>query len=152
MNAGPAYMVNDLYKKYFKPKASDKHYIRASYWASGFIVLLGVVMGFFAESINALTLWITGALFGGYIVANFLKWCGGDSTVGGLLLGHAFGFIGSDFAVFVDVKIRMPLSKVPFCTLWPAFRLFISFGLSLRSLWWVLCWEHCSHRLRICTP
>ena len=31
-------------------------------------------MGFFAESINSLTLWITSALFGGYVAANFLKW------------------------------------------------------------------------------
>jgi hypothetical protein len=31
-------------------------------------------MGFFADSINSLTLWITSALFGGYVAANFLKW------------------------------------------------------------------------------
>ncbi len=74
VNAGPAYIVNDIYKKYFKPNASNKHYIHASYLASFLIVLLGVIMGFFAKSINSLTLWITSALFGGYIAANFLKW------------------------------------------------------------------------------
>ncbi|MNF75117.1 hypothetical protein D3C84_571720 [compost metagenome] len=31
-------------------------------------------MGFFADSINSLTLWITSALYGGYVAANFLKW------------------------------------------------------------------------------
>ena len=74
VNAGPAYIVNDIYKKYFKPEATDKHYIKASHIASILVVALGVFMGFFAESINSLTLWITSALFGGYVAANFLKW------------------------------------------------------------------------------
>ncbi len=74
VNAGPAYIVNDIYKKYFKPIATDKHYIQASYIASFLVVGLGVFMGFFANSINSLTLWITSALFGGYVAANFLKW------------------------------------------------------------------------------
>ena len=74
VNSGPAYIVNDIYKKYFKPDASSKHYIKASHIASFFVVGLGVCMGFFADSINSLTLWITSALYGGYVAANFLKW------------------------------------------------------------------------------
>ncbi len=74
VNAGPAYIVNDIYKKYFKPQATDKHYVKASHIASFLVVLLGVCMGFFADSINSLTLWITSALFGGYVASNFLKW------------------------------------------------------------------------------
>jgi len=74
VNAGPAYIVNDIYKKYLKPEASDKHYIKISHLASVVVVVLGVFMGFFADSINSLTLWITSALFGGYVAANFLKW------------------------------------------------------------------------------
>ncbi|MGM8362168.1 sodium:solute symporter family protein [Flavobacterium sp. ARAG 55.4] len=74
VNAGPAYIVNDIYKKYFKPVATSEHYIKISHIASFVIVGLGVFMGFFADSINSLTLWITSALFGGYVAANFLKW------------------------------------------------------------------------------
>ncbi|TDU43060.1 Na+/proline symporter [Gelidibacter sediminis] len=74
VNSGPAYIVNDIYKKYFKPEASHKHYIKASHIASFAIVILGVTMGFFAGSINSITLWITSALYGGYVAANFLKW------------------------------------------------------------------------------
>ncbi|MFH4965700.1 sodium:solute symporter family protein [Gaetbulibacter sp. M235] len=74
VNAGPAYIVNDIYKKYFKPKATNEHYIRISHIASFIVVGLGVFMGFFADSINSLTLWITSALYGGYVAANFLKW------------------------------------------------------------------------------
>jgi SSS family solute:Na+ symporter len=74
VNAGPAYIVNDIYKKYFKPNATNAHYIKISQIASFLVVGLGVFMGFFADSINSLTLWITSALFGGYVAANFLKW------------------------------------------------------------------------------
>ncbi|WP_339916065.1 sodium:solute symporter family protein [Yeosuana marina] len=74
VNAGPAYIVNDIYKKYFKPKATSEHYIKISHIASFVVVGLGVFMGFFADSINSLTLWITSSLFGGYVAANFLKW------------------------------------------------------------------------------
>lgn len=74
VNAGPAYIVNDIYKKYFKPDESSKHYIKASHLTSVVVVVLGVFMGFYAESINSLTLWITSALFGGYVASNFLKW------------------------------------------------------------------------------
>lgn len=74
VNSGPAYIVNDIYKKYFKPEASHKHYITASHLASIGVVILGVIMGFFADLINSITLWITSALYGGYVAANFLKW------------------------------------------------------------------------------
>ena len=74
VNAGPAYIVNDIYKKYFKSAGSDKHYVKASHIASFAVVILGVIMGFFADSINSITLWITSSLYGGYVAANFLKW------------------------------------------------------------------------------
>ena len=91
VNAGPAYIVNDIYKKYFKPEATSEHYIKVSHIASFIVVGLGVFMGFFANSINSLTLWITSALFGGYVAANFLKWVwwrfNGWGYFGGMLAG-----------------------------------------------------------------
>ncbi|XCF05961.1 sodium:solute symporter family protein [Tamlana crocina] len=74
VNSGPAYIVNDIYKKYFKPEATPIHYVKASHLASFGIVILGVIMGFFADSINSITLWISSALYGGYVAANLLKW------------------------------------------------------------------------------
>jgi SSS family solute:Na+ symporter len=93
VNAGPAYLVNDIYKKYYKPNASSKHYIKASYIASFLIVILGVFMGFFADSINSLTLWITSALFGGYVAANFLKWIWWRFNGWGYFWGMSTGLI-----------------------------------------------------------
>ena len=74
VNAGAAYLVNDLYKRYLKPNASDKTYIKASYVASFVVVVLGVVFGLMAESVNTVTLWIVSGLYGGYTAPNVLKW------------------------------------------------------------------------------
>ncbi|SHI31705.1 sodium:solute symporter family protein [Aquimarina spongiae] len=74
INAAPAYLVNDIYKKYIKPNASSKTYVRFSYLSSILIVIVGLLFGFFASSINTLTVWLTSALYGGYAAANVLKW------------------------------------------------------------------------------
>lgn len=74
VNAAPAYIVNDLYKKYINPDAPSKKYIHISYIASISIVIVGIIFGFFSASINSLTLWITSSLYGGYVASNVLKW------------------------------------------------------------------------------
>ncbi|MBK0368288.1 sodium:solute symporter family protein [Flavobacterium agrisoli] len=97
VNAGPAYIVNDIYKKYFKPHATDAHFIKVSHIVSFVIVGLGVFMGFFAHSINSLTLWITSALFGGYVAANFLKWVWWRFNGWGYFWGMFAGLIVASF-------------------------------------------------------
>jgi len=74
VNAGPAYIVNDIYKKFIRPDANQKTLIRLSYLSSLIMVIIGITVGFFVSSINSLLQWITAALFGGYAAANFLKW------------------------------------------------------------------------------
>lgn len=102
VNAGPAYIVNDIYKKYFKQKATHKHYIKASHLASFLVVALGVFMGFFAESINSLTLWITSSLFGGYVAANFLKWIWWRFNGWGYFWGMLVGLMVATFQFVLD--------------------------------------------------
>lgn len=102
VNAGPAYIVNDIYKKYYKPNASPKHYIKISHIASFIVVGLGVFMGFFAESINSLTLWITSALFGGYVAANFLKWVWWRFNGWGYFWGMLAGLVIASLQFFMD--------------------------------------------------
>ena len=102
VNAGPAYIVNDIYKKYLKPTATDKHYIKASHIASFSVVSLGVFMGFFADSINSLTLWITSALFGGYVASNFLKWIWWRFNGWGYFWGMLSGLIIASLQFLLD--------------------------------------------------
>ncbi|MFT6321159.1 MAG: Na+/proline symporter [Granulosicoccus sp.] len=97
INAAPAYLVNDLYKKYINPTATDKKYIQISYWSSFIIVIIGVFGGFFAESINSLTLWITSALYGGYAAANVLKWIWWRFNGFGYFFGMFGGLVASTF-------------------------------------------------------
>lgn len=134
VNSGPAYIVNDIYKKYFKPRASQKHYVRASHLASFLVVTLGVIMGFFADSINGITLWITSALFGGYVAANFLKWVwwrfNGWGYFWGMLAGLIIAtllFIGDSYKDDFPVdSLLFDLAHVPAIYLFP---LIFSFSL-----------------------
>ncbi|MDH7605579.1 MAG: Na+:solute symporter [Melioribacter sp.] len=74
VNAAPAYIVNDIYKRYIKPNAEPKKYVKMSYLASLGVVIVGISIGFFVESINQIALWIVASLWGGYTAANVLKW------------------------------------------------------------------------------
>ncbi len=74
INAGAAYIVNDLYKRYINPNASDKRYIYISYICSIIVVVVGISFGFVTDSINSVTQWLVAGLFGGYTAPNVLKW------------------------------------------------------------------------------
>lgn len=74
VNAGAAYLVNDIYKPYLNPNAKDKTLVRAGYLASILVLVAGISVGFFLSSINSITQWIVSGLFGGYTAANVLKW------------------------------------------------------------------------------
>jgi SSS family solute:Na+ symporter len=74
VNAAPPYIVNDIYRRFINPNASEKTYVRMSYAASLGVVILGVTVGWFVDSINQVIQWITAALWGGYTASNVLKW------------------------------------------------------------------------------
>lgn len=97
INAAPAYIVNDLYKKYVRPDAPQKVYVRFSYLSSLVLVIIGIIAGFFADSINGLTLWITSALYGGYAAANVLKWIWWRFNGYGYFFGMLGGLLASTF-------------------------------------------------------
>ncbi|MFZ4559867.1 MAG: sodium:solute symporter family protein [Saprospiraceae bacterium] len=95
INSAPAYLVNDLYKKYINPGADEKTLVRYSYWSSVVLVLIGLAFGFMADSLNSLTLWITSALYGGYTAANVLKWIWWRFNGYGYFLGMLAGLVGA---------------------------------------------------------
>ncbi len=95
VNSAPAYLVNDLYKRYIKPDAEPKTYVRFSYIASIALVIVGVGFGFFAKSLNSLTLWITSSLYGGYAAANVLKWIWWRFNGYGYFWGMLAGLVAS---------------------------------------------------------
>jgi Na+/proline symporter len=74
INAAPAYIVNDIYKRYINPHAPERSYVRLSYATSILVVIVGTAIGFATSSLNQIVEWITAALFGGYTASNVLKW------------------------------------------------------------------------------
>ena len=74
VNAAPPYIVNDIYRRFINPHASEKTYVRMSYAASLGVVIAGITVGWFVDSINQVIQWITAALWGGYTASNVLKW------------------------------------------------------------------------------
>ena len=74
VNAAPAYLVNDIYKRYINPHASPKRYVWLSYVASFGVVVVGLTFGLFTQSINSIVQWIVSGLWGGYTASNVLKW------------------------------------------------------------------------------
>jgi solute:Na+ symporter, SSS family len=74
VNAAPAYIVNDIYKRYINPNASERRYVWMSYATSIAVVIVGTALGFMTERLNDLVKWLTFALYGGYTAANVLKW------------------------------------------------------------------------------
>lgn len=97
VNVAPAYLVNDLYKKYLRPSAPSVHYIRLSYIVSIVIVAVGLFVGFFIQSLNSIVLWITAALYGGYSAANVLKWIWWRFNGEGYFAGMLSGMVGAIF-------------------------------------------------------
>jgi Na+/proline symporter len=74
VNAAPAYIVNDIYKRYINPDASQRVYVWMSYAVSLLVVVTGTAIGLFVQSLNDIVLWIVAALYGGYTASNLLKW------------------------------------------------------------------------------
>ncbi|MCC6492391.1 MAG: Na+:solute symporter [Pirellulales bacterium] len=74
VNAAPAYLVNDIYKRYVNPHASQQTYVWMSYVASLAVVVVGTAFGFMTDALNDVVKWIAFALGGGYTAANVLKW------------------------------------------------------------------------------
>lgn len=74
LNAAPAYVVNDIYRKYIKPDASEKKLVHLSYATSLTFAILGAFIGWQLKSIDQVVGWITTGLYGGYTVANVIKW------------------------------------------------------------------------------
>lgn len=105
LNAAPAYVVNDLYKKYVKPDAEPKTYVRLSYLVSFLFAVIAMVIGWQLTSINDIVGWITTGLYGGYTVANLVKWYWWRVNGTGYALSMALGVVAAMvMAVYKDAS------------------------------------------------
>jgi Na+/proline symporter len=107
VNAAPAYLINDIYKRYINPNASNQRLIRASYLVSILVVVISTCIGLFVESINSVLQWLVSGLFGGYAVANVLKWYWWRLNGMGYFWGMLSGIIGALAfpVIFADTEL-----------------------------------------------
>jgi len=95
VNAAPAYLVNDIYKRYINPGASSQRLVRASYLISVLVVVVSTLIGLFVVSINSVLQWIVSGLWGGYVVSNVLKWYWWRLNGMGYFWGMMVGILGA---------------------------------------------------------
>ncbi|MBN2348989.1 MAG: Na+:solute symporter [Bacteroidales bacterium] len=74
LNAAQAYVINDIYLKYLNPKASNKQVSNANYIIGLIVLIISIIFGIFAKNVNSVLQWLVSGLWGGYTVANILKW------------------------------------------------------------------------------
>ncbi len=110
-NAAPAYLVNDIYKRYINPQASEKSAVRMSYLVSVIFIVLGTVIGLFVPSLNSIVLWLVSALYGGYTASNLLKWYWWRFSGIAYFTGMVAGILGAVPLMFTDIS---PLYAFPF--------------------------------------
>ncbi len=114
VNAAPAYIVNDIYKRYINPNADPKVYVNWSYVTTVIVIVVGVGIGFMVSSINQVVLWIVSALWGGYTAANVLKWYWWRFNGYGYFWGMLTG-IGTMLLLLVLDNFNL----IPFLRNWP---------------------------------
>ncbi|AWH83757.1 sodium:solute symporter [Flavobacterium album] len=95
LNAGQAYIVNDIYLKYIKPEAERKQVITMSYLSGTVMVVLGVGLGLLIRDVNMIFNIITAGLYGGFVCANVLKWYWWRFNANGYFWGMFAGIIAS---------------------------------------------------------
>jgi Na+/proline symporter len=107
LNAAQAYIVNDIYLKYFNPEASTKKIISMNYIIGILVVLIGIILGFFARNVNDILQWIVGGLYGGYVAANCLKWYWWRFNANGFFWGMAVGIIAALFMPYLTTGLPL---------------------------------------------
>ena len=74
VNAGGAYIVNDIYRRYINPKASTRALMRLSWASTVGLTVACLLLASTLSSINEIWSWLSMGLFGGMAVPMVLRW------------------------------------------------------------------------------
>ena len=74
LNAAPAYVVNDIYKRFINSNAGGKKEVMLSRVVSIVFLIIGIAFGLLTTRITDVMMWLVGSLYSGFVVANVLKW------------------------------------------------------------------------------
>jgi SSS family solute:Na+ symporter len=112
VNSGASFIVRDLWQPYLRPHATEQQAVRFSYFATLLIVLIGVAIGFNADSIAQIWNWMMMALSAGVVVPNVLRWYWWRMNGVGYATGVLAGILLALFALFrpdTPVYVVFPL-------------------------------------------
>jgi len=112
INAAPAYIVNDIYKRFINPNSSGRREVHLSRLASLAVLLVGILFGLLTTRITGVMMWIVGALYGGYVMANVLKWYWWRFNGYGYFWGMLTG-IAASMVIPVALPTVQPLNAFP---------------------------------------
>ncbi len=91
--------VIDVYKRFVRPDAEDRHYLAASRWLTGFWGLYAVVTAYYAqglgslvEAVNKLGSLFYGSMLGVFVLAFFFPKVKGTAAFAAVLVGEAVVF------------------------------------------------------------
>ena len=76
LNWGASYLVNDFYRRFWKPDAGPRHYVAASQIATVLLTLISAIVTFYLDSIAGAwkLLLVTGAGTGGVLLLRWYWW------------------------------------------------------------------------------
>ncbi|MEO8027177.1 MAG: sodium:solute symporter family protein [Bryobacteraceae bacterium] len=73
LNWGASYMINDFYRRFWKTKESDRHYVVASQWATVLLTIISIGITYRMESIGGAWKWML-AIGAGTGAVLLLRW------------------------------------------------------------------------------
>ena len=103
-NAAPVYIVNDVIKRYLQPNKDPKYYAKLSVLFSAVFIVVGTLLGLTIPTLNGIIVWITGALGGGYVAANVLKWVWWRFNGYGYFWGMLSGIVIAVPFIFIELS------------------------------------------------
>jgi solute:Na+ symporter, SSS family len=128
-NSGVAYVVNDIYRRYINPAASQRKLVLLAYVWTALVILAGIGIGFMTDSIHGVTKWLTSALVPAFVAPNVLKWhwwrFNGWGFFAGMVAGTTAAIVPAmvemhEIAAFLLVLSISGLASVVTCLYTPA--------------------------------
>lgn len=112
LNAAQAYIVNDIYLKDIRSDATNQEISRVNILVGVSLVIISILLGIYAKDVNSILQWIVGALYGGYVSANLLKWHWWRFNGYGFFWGMLTGIVSSMVLPYV-FPTTLPLYYFP---------------------------------------
>jgi solute:Na+ symporter, SSS family len=116
LNWGASYLVNDFYRRFWKPSETERHYVAISQWSTVFLTIVSAVVTFYMDSIAGAwkLLLVTGAGTGTVLILRWYWWrinawsevsAMAAAFVVSILLQTAFGMNSDDPIQFAHIML-----------------------------------------------